>query len=196
MTDSAAPQLISAAAAQVAKALDGLSAPPLDVPTPCTEFTLRTLVNHFAGTSQAMAVLGHGESLDPDDPWGSRTDVAADHWTAELANRVRAAGAAWADEQPWNHPHDLGGSQMPGRALGEMAFVELLVHGWDIVTAAGGRLKVSDDVGRELERCVAETAELGRQMGAYAHAVPVDADAPAFERALGLSGRNPTWSPA
>lgn len=43
---------------------------------------------------------------------------------------------------------------------------------------------------------MAETGEQGRQMGIFGAPVPVAADAPALDRALGLSGRDPGWAPA
>jgi hypothetical protein len=50
---------------------------------------------------------------------------------------------------------------------------------------------VSDALGAQLLRCVAETADLGRQVGAYGAKVPVADNASDFAKALGLAGRNP-----
>lgn len=189
------PDLVQRAAEQVAAALHATGPADRDAPTPCRDWDLRTLVNHFGGTSAAMGALGRGESLDPDDPWGGRTDIPREDWPVELADRVHAVGTAWSADGPWQHPHSTGGQDMPGQMLGDMAFIEILLHGWDVVTAAGGHLDVDDEVGAEAYRSVAETADLGRQMGAYADAVPVQETAPAFHRALGASGRDPGWSP-
>jgi len=40
---------------------------------------------------------------------------------------------------------------------------------------------------------VAPLAQMGRDGGWYDPEVPVPADAPAFDRALGLTGRDPAW---
>ena len=62
---------------------------------------------------------------------------------------------------------------MPARSLGEMALIEVLLHGWDVARATDQQVDVSDALGAELLRCVAETADLGRQVGAYGTKVPL-----------------------
>ncbi|MBA3250347.1 MAG: hypothetical protein H0T66_08615 [Geodermatophilaceae bacterium] len=56
-------------------------------------------------------------------------------------------------------------------------------------------MQVDPDTAEAALRVVTETAELGRQMGAYGPEVPVSPDATAFDRALGLAGRDPNWRP-
>lgn len=73
--------------------------------------------------------------------------------------------------------------------------VELLFHGWDLAVATGQHLQVDPEAAASALRVVAETADMGRQMGAYRAEVPVPADATAFDRALGLAGRDPNWRP-
>jgi hypothetical protein len=63
--------------------------------------------------------------------------------------------------------------------------------GWDVARAKARQAYVSDALGVELLRCVAETADLGRQVGAYGAKVPVADNASDFAKALGLAGRNP-----
>ena len=75
-----------------------------------------------------------------------------------------------------------------------MAYAEILLHGSDIARATGTSLEVSDEGAAALRRTVAETAELGRQMGAYGDPVAVDPDATDFETALGSAGRDPAWA--
>src|SRR4029450_5214344 len=53
------------------------------------------------------------------------------------------------------------------------------------------QIDVPDALGAELLRWVAETADLGGQVGAYETAVPVADNASDFAKALGLAGRTP-----
>src|SRR6478735_2717436 len=98
--------------------------------TPCTDFDLETLVNHALGTTSALAALAAKESLDPDDPWGSKTDAFQGDWPDRLADQLEATAAAWDDDAAWEGSLDLGGGEQPAASIGEMAFVEVMVHGW------------------------------------------------------------------
>jgi uncharacterized protein (TIGR03086 family) len=168
----------------------------LTSPTPCADFDLATLVNHALGTTTALAKLAQKESLDPDDPWGSRTDDTEGDWPNRLADRLQATAAAWDDPAAWNGSLDLGGGEQPAASIGEMAFVEVMLHGWDVARAVGRRPDVPDTVGTELLQAASGSADLGRQMGAYGPEVETTADASDFEKALGVAGRDPNWSPA
>ena len=70
---------------------------------------------------------------------------------------------------------------MPARAMGEMALIEVMLHGWDIARSFGQNLAVSPELGADVLRCVGETAELGRQMEVYGPAVEVADDASDFD---------------
>jgi uncharacterized protein (TIGR03086 family) len=162
-------------------------------PTPCREWDAAALINHFTGTSAALGRIGRGEPLDPDNPWAQDQQVADGDWTGRLADGVAGLGTAWAQPDAWQGSISFGGSEMTAEAVGQMAFAEALLHGWDLSRAAGHSLKVPDEVGAELLRLVALSAELGRSMGAYGSEVMITEDRPAFDRALGLAGRDPAW---
>ncbi|MET1008177.1 MAG: TIGR03086 family metal-binding protein [Propionibacteriaceae bacterium] len=164
-------------------------------PTPCTDFALRELINHFIGTTAALARVGRREALDSEDPYGASQNPSAGDWQTQLATNLDQLASVWAESQAWEGTVDMGGGDMPATMIGEMALAEILLHGWDLARASDQRLTVSDEVGKELLRSIEETGELGRQMGAYGPEVAVDEKAGAFERALAASGRDPGWSP-
>ncbi|CAN5659969.1 hypothetical protein BH18ACT7_BH18ACT7_03110 [soil metagenome] len=76
-----------------------------------------------------------------------------------------------------------------------MALVELLFTAGTSRRPRGSRCRSIPTRPEASLRVVTETAELGRQMGAYGPEVPVSPDATAFDRALGLAGRDPNWRP-
>jgi len=159
-------------------------------PTPCSDFDLATLAGHFIGTSGAFAQAGSG-ALDRADPWGSKTAVD-DDWSAQLVDHLDRAGAAWGRPEVWDG--EVENSPMPAAALGEMGLIEVVLHGWDLAKATGQTVTLDDDVAAEVLRCVADTAEQGRQFEAYGPEVKVPDDASDLDRALGLAGRDPAWT--
>ncbi|SDU85893.1 TIGR03086 family protein [Microlunatus sagamiharensis] len=175
-----------------------LDPPPqaLDSPTPCSGFDLRALVEHFVGTSGALARLGLDRPLDPDDPWGGGAGSAEGDWAALLRGNLADLARGWGRPEAWSGEAQVGGSRLPRAMLGEMALVEVAAHGWDVARALGRTLELPPPAAERVEQAVAATAVLGRQMGAYGPEMEVPADAPALDRALAQAGRDPRWSPA
>jgi uncharacterized protein (TIGR03086 family) len=180
----------------VAAIARGASGTPLTAPTPCREFDLRHLIDHLIGTTGGLTRLGRREPLDPNDPYGSRTDATSGDWPAVLAGNLAALADAWSTDRAWEGTVDVGGSELPAAMIGEMSMAEVLLHGWDLAAASGQRPAVPDDVARELLRHIDETAEWGRSMGAYGDRVELDDGAAAgpFEHALAAAGRDPAWT--
>ncbi|WP_152363444.1 TIGR03086 family metal-binding protein [Microlunatus speluncae] len=184
----------SIAAGTVAESLRAIDRLDPAAPTPCQDWDAAALINHFTGTAGALGRIGWGHPLDPDHPWGQGDHAAAGDWSGRLAEAVDGLGTAWSRPDAWHGSVSFGGSEMTAEAVGQMAFAEALLHGWDLTRTAGQPLTVPDEIGAELLRLVAVTAELGRTMGAYGPEVPVAGDRPTFDRALGLAGRDPDWA--
>ena len=172
----------------------GVGGVDLAAVTPCEELDLRALVEHFVGTTTAMASLGRGEPLDPENPWGGGEGSADGDWAGRLRTNLDAIGHGWSRAEAWEGDAEIGGSSMPRSMLGEMALVEVAMHGWDVARTLGGTVELAPDVGAAVDRAVAGSAELGRRMGAYGPEVPVPASAPGLDRALGKAGRDPAWT--
>jgi uncharacterized protein (TIGR03086 family) len=183
-----------AAVAAVLPGPDERSGVDLAATTPCEELDLRGLVEHFVGTSTAMARLGLSEPLDPHDPWGGGSGAADGDWSARLRSNLDAIGRGWSRAEAWEGEAEVGGSPMPRAVLGEMALIEVAVHGWDVARALGRTVQLDADVAAAVDEAVAGTADLGRQMGAYGAEVPVPDGATSLDRALGRAGRDPAWT--
>jgi uncharacterized protein (TIGR03086 family) len=180
----------------VAAALGDVASPGADLAaaTPCAQLDLRALVEHFVGTTGAMARLGLDEPLDPENPWGGGEGSADADWAARLIGNLEVIGRGWGRPGAWSGDVVVGGSAMARPMLGEMALVEVTAHGWDVVRTLGGTLELPPEAADAVLLAASGTAELGRRMGAYGPEVPVADDASALDRALGQLGRDPGWS--
>jgi uncharacterized protein (TIGR03086 family) len=193
MNENTTRTLMPEAGAAVAAAVRAGAGADLAGPTPCADYDLRTLLQHFVGTSGAFLRAGQTRALDPDDPWGARAKLDEQDWAGQLAGQVEAMSEDWSRRAAWTGT--IEGAQMPTPAIGELGLIEVLLHGWDVARASGQPLSVSEELGAELLRCLEPTLEQGRQFEVYGPEVTVAGDASAFTRALGLSGRDPNWRP-
>jgi uncharacterized protein (TIGR03086 family) len=75
-----------------------------------------------------------------------------------------------------------------------VALDEVVVHGWDLAVATGQPYDV-DPVDADACREFAESFGEDRPPSLYGPVVPVPAEAPALDRLLGATGRDPGWKP-
>ena len=87
---------------------------------------------------------------------------------------------------------------MPGEMALSMILWEYQVHGWDLARATGQPWSPPAEAAEEsLEFAPGMlTPDYQGDGKAFAPRVPVPASAPALDRLLGLSGRDPGWWPA
>ncbi|MFF4384672.1 TIGR03086 family metal-binding protein [Kitasatospora sp. NPDC001547] len=186
------PFLARAASAAAAVAAAVPADRPLDGPTPCTEFDTRALINHWVlYTSHGLEHRARRTELP--EELGSRDFTADADWRSAYAAQLERAVAAWADPAAWEGNVDLGGSPVPAVGIARMLVLELLLHGWDVARATGGRIEVDEELALLVGEIVAENAELYRQYAGFAASVALPEDASAWDRAVAASGRDPRW---
>jgi uncharacterized protein (TIGR03086 family) len=190
---------VRAAAELAAAAVAAAPAGSWSAPTPCRDYDLRTLVDHLAWAavlSQRSATrtpFEHDWTSGQSAPFleGRRPE----EWADALAPELDAAADAWADPAAWEGDTLMGTAPMPASVVGPMMLAEFLLHGWDVARAVAAPYEVPEPLGQAVLAAVEPLAGMGRDGGWYGPEVAVAADAPAFERALGLTGRDPAWAP-
>jgi uncharacterized protein (TIGR03086 family) len=167
-------------------------------PTPCADYDVRTLVDHLAWAAVLSRHAAVREPLDHD--WSTPAPppflagLPESEWAAPLARELRRAADAWAAPEAWHGETVMAATPMPAEVVGPMMLAEFALHGWDLARAVGAAYDVPAEVAAATLAAVEGMAAMGREGGWYGPEVPVPADAPAFDRALGLSGRDPSWS--
>lgn len=119
--------------------------------------------------------------------------LPAEQWAGALPAELDTAADAWANPAAWEGETLLGTAPMPADVVGPLLLAEFALHGWDLARAVGAPYDVPAGLGEAVLAAITPLAELGRDSGWYGPAVPVPADARAFDRALGLAGRDPGW---
>jgi uncharacterized protein (TIGR03086 family) len=170
----------------------GVSDQELGAPTPCTEYDVRTVVNHLLGTVEAFRRVGASEPLDPQDPWGLNGDNMGEGWRQELSEKLRGLADAWSQPDAWEG--DAMDGAMPKQRLGDTGFVEVMLHGWDLARGTGQDVEYEEAAADRALEILDQIGEEGRSHGVFGPEVSVPDDASAFEKVLGKAGRDPQWS--
>jgi uncharacterized protein (TIGR03086 family) len=163
-----------------------------DRPTPCTEWSVRDLVNHVVGEDAWTVPLMNGRTIEDvgdslagdllgDDPVGTGTRSAAEAVTA-VAQRLPAGEAV-----------HLSYGEESGEEYVRQLAADHLVHAWDLAAATGGDRSLDPEVVAEVATWFAEREQMYRDGGAIGPRVEASGD-PQSEL-LAASGRDPGWTP-
>jgi uncharacterized protein (TIGR03086 family) len=164
-------------------------------PTPCTELDVGQLREHVLGWLDTFAA----GFADPDGQ-APRAGLDGYQVPADAPGAVRAAsdtltGALRAGAA--GRPLRLGDSAMPGELALGMILWEYQMHGWDLARATGQPWSPPAAAAQE-SLAFAPGMLTGDYQGegkAFGPPVAVPESAAAFDRLLGLSGRDPAWRP-
>ncbi|MGW0709858.1 TIGR03086 family metal-binding protein [Streptomyces sp. NPDC002643] len=181
----------------VARLARGVSDVQLSGPTPCPEYAVRNLLGHLLGLAIAFRDAGRKDL-------GATTDTAPDTyvpdiepgWRETLPTVLDELAEAWRDPAAWTGETRAGGVPLPGAVAGAVAIDELVVHGWDLARATG-QPYAPDPAALEASHAflLAATEDPTRGGGIFGPVVAVPDGEPLLDRAIGLSGRDPGWTP-
>ena len=181
-------ELIREAVAATSHLADGVSPDNRSGRTPCAEFNVGDLLAHVAGF-MATSIAAALRSYPADD--------------ADLGDNPRATwhvlgstmADAWATPDAFEGRTHLGAREMSAFIAGHITLFETLVHGWDLATATGQRLELSNELSEtSLVTAQRLCVDRAREAGAFGREVNAPAGGGPFEQASALAGRDPNWS--
>ncbi|UQW99406.1 TIGR03086 family metal-binding protein [Streptomyces sp. RerS4] len=179
----------------VARLVTGVPEAGLGGRTPCPAYTVGDLLGHLAGLAVAFRDAARKDLGSTTD---TSPDAAAprlpDRWREELPQVLDELAEAWKDPAAWTGMTRAGGVDLPGDVAGAVAADELVIHGWDLARATGQEY-APDEAALRASHTFLLAAAQDPDGGAFGPVVPVPEDAPLLDRAVGLSGRDPNWTP-
>ena len=123
--------------------IDGTSADYFDRSTPCSEFTVKDLLNHANLVMNRIAVIGNGGH------WSDVTgeSVAMDQGHSEaFAKAAHASHLAWTDASKLEQMYEVPWGELRGAPVLFTYTAELATHAWDLATSTGQVIAIPDDV--------------------------------------------------
>jgi uncharacterized protein (TIGR03086 family) len=137
MTENMDPRpLYRRAVAQTETVVNAVTQDQLDLPTPCTEYDVRTLIAHITGGLTRTALVGEGDPEALARP-SMAEGVPDDGWPAAYRAAAARAAAAWANDAKLDTLFEVPWGKVPGRIALSGYIQEVLAHGWDLAKATG-----------------------------------------------------------
>lgn len=188
------------AAQQLIDLLDHVPDAMLSAPTPCADTTLGDLVDHIGGLSIAFTAAATKTAL-PAGSKGPRADASKldSDWRARIPRDLTALVDAWRDPEAWEGMTEAGGVEMPGEVAALVALDEVVIHGWDVARSIEQPFECEPELLQAVHGFVLQFSgpdKEAERKGLFGPVVEVPDDAPLLDRVLGLTGRNPVWSPS
>lgn len=151
----------------------------LESPSPCTEWNVRTVINHLISGQDFFQGSAEGREVPP--PPADPPDVAGRD-PAKTYDEARSK--------------TLKTLQKPGAAekagfLAGIAWIDQLIHGWDVAKATGQDTTMPPDLAKAAFETINGKFPADGSTGMFKKAVAVPDDAPPQDKLLGFTGRTP-----
>jgi uncharacterized protein (TIGR03086 family) len=160
--------------------------------TPCTEWSVRDLVNHVVGEDawtvplmRGATIAEVGDSLDGDllgdepGPVAVRKAQEAVDLVAETLPQGRTVHLSYGEERAEEYVCQLAADH--------------LVHAWDLAAATGSDRSLDEDLVEEVSRWFADREEVYRSVGAIGPRLEGAGDGQT--ELLAAAGRDAQWTP-
>lgn len=182
------------AAHSIAALVNTIIEADLDRPTPCSQWSLRNLLEHHVAQNRGFALAASGQHSDL-APWQPQPldDPVARH-TESVDNLIAAFAAEGVLERGFWLPEIRNGEPFPAPMAIGFHFVDCVVHEWDVAAALGVPPTVGVDLAEAalpLAASVPDSPDVRGPGKAFHTAVPTTPDMPVLDRVVALLGRDP-----
>jgi uncharacterized protein (TIGR03086 family) len=151
----------------------------LDAPTPCDGWDVRTLLNHMLETQRYFLGSAQGKDVSPPSPT-----------PPEILGKQPADDFARTRREMLDIYGERGVIEKTGPALG-IAFSDQLLHGWDVAKATGQDTTMPEGLPEAAYEMIHGRFTDDQRQGVFKPEIPVPSDAPAQDRLLAYTGRQP-----
>jgi uncharacterized protein (TIGR03086 family) len=158
------------------------------LPTPCSEWDVRALVQHLVGEEAWVPPLVAGETIaDVGDRLDG--DLLGDDSKKAWELHSAAAVASFLSPGAMERTVHLSFGDFPGSEYAFQVTADLVVHGWDLARAIGGDERMDPELCELSYQGWLPRADLLRDSGAVGPPPEIPADADRQTQLLALFGR-------
>jgi uncharacterized protein (TIGR03086 family) len=179
-------ETLEVALEQTGAVIRGIRPDQARLPTPCTEFDVRALVNHTTYDVQMFTtILNGGERPAPG------ADLIGEDWVGAFDSASAILLDAWrkrgVDGKLQTRMGDLPATWAAGQHTADMA-----VHAWDIAAATGQPTDLDPEIGQVALDWAKANLKPEFRGQAFGPEVEVSENAPLYDRLAAFFGRHPT----
>ncbi|GAB3289919.1 TIGR03086 family metal-binding protein [Parasphingorhabdus pacifica] len=159
-------------------------------PTPCSQWTVRDLVNHLTSEQLWAPWLLDGSTLDE---VGDRFDgdVLGSDPVESWARASIVAREAWDRPGAATGEVNVTGGVIPAEDYGWQMTLDLAVHAWDLARGIGADERLDPELAEAIHTVFEPQVESMQGLGIFDPPRPVSAEADVQTRLLSLLGRRP-----
>ena len=164
-------------------------------PTPCTDWDVRTLVNHVVGEQLWTVPLLAGQTMEQ---VGDRFegDLLGNDPAGQAEQAAAAAALAAQAPDLLDRTVQLSFGPTPAEEYLFQLLADHLIHGWDLAAAIGDDRRLDEHAVRLCATWFAGRQQMYRDAGIIGPPVPLDDAATDSDRLLAAFGRDPGWQPS
>lgn len=174
---------------QAQRLIDSTAPETLDLPTPCTEYDVRTLLGHLltVGARINLALNGGDPLTIP------MVTTGVDDIPAAWKERRVALDRTLADDSTLGRVCKLPWATLPGAAAIAAYTGELATHAWDLATATGRRDQLDEALATQVLPMVRQYVPAQQRGGhvPFGPVVQVAGDAAPYDQLAAWQGRQP-----
>lgn len=164
-------------------------------PTPCSDWSVRDLVNHlvvgnllFAGVVAGRGTIAELRPALAGDQLGTQP---AQTWRDAALVVVQAFSVPGVLDRPVTIPF----GSVSGMVALHLRITEVLTHGWDLARATGRPVRFEESVvTQELEFSESLLAQVPSERKVFGPRQNAAPEAASLDRLAALLGRDPTWT--
>jgi len=162
------------------------------LPTPCTDYDVRSLVGHMIFAARRVAAAGARRPIATEAT--SIDELPAADWAAAFGSAASDARSAWGGEGALDGNIELPFGTFPAAVVVQIYTIEQGTHAWDLATAIGARQQLDEALGEAvlpLALSAIRPEYRGGPPMPFGPELEADPGARAYDRLAAFMGRRP-----
>lgn len=189
--------LLDLAQARAAALIADIGTDDWDRPTPCTEWSVRDVINKMTASTQLFAAFGRRERPDPAPDLIDPAEILGDDPLATYLAAAIDCRAAWRADGALDGTAPSTVGEFPAKPVLNARIFDTTILSWDVATACAIDHRIDDVQAAYVLRVAKALVPTVRAASPERYRDPEELgdDRPLVEQMVAATGRDPLWQP-